>query len=779
MKDVFIKYNPYKLETEITVDGAPLAENSRLRELIKGDCEDDEESPRLQYWAEDLPGILLEDYNDRDFNVLFHGTRPDYEDLKEVFDEAQEEGTLTAKLEHKPAKETADKKEKIRKVFARIRSEGCPFDDLRTDPNIQKTFEEALSEDFEVCVVATMSAGKSTLINAMLGKKLMPSKQEACTAIITRIEDEERDGFRAEIYDKSGGPMETIENLTYEDMKRLNEDERVSEIRAFGRIPFVAEEEGTRKKEIKLIMIDTPGPNNARNPEHKKTQRKMLEKNSKTLVLYIMTGEFGTEDDNNLIDYIAKSMAVKGKQSKDRFIFVVNKLDGRKKEDGSTEETLERVRDYLREHGIAKPNLFPAAALPALNIRLQEDEACEMDEDDRDETETKIRKLNRKEELHFERFAALPPGVKGDIEDKLAETRKNWQGDENENPAEALIHSGVVSIEAAINQYVYKYAKTAKIKNIVDTFMTRIEELDCEIKTVLAIANSKKEGARIAEAIEQIKGKLDSGEEARKFKARIDDTVKKTIKKSKADAEDIVLKFQKKLKQRIDRDRGERLSRREAEAEAETLRAFAARLEPDFNEDMQELLQDGLQETANELLKEYRRKVAALTDEVVSDKGGFKLEPLKLVGAALSKNFSVKELVREEEVAVGERWVEPEKHWYNPFSWFRSGHYETIYKTEKYVDGEELAQRFFTPVQESLYKAQDSALAYAEKQSKIIAQRFDEEVAKVDGIIKEKLSAMEALTADREKAAKEAEEAKEDAKWLEDIKGQVESILEI
>ena len=38
---------------------------------------------------------------------------------------------------------------------------------------------------------------------------------------------------------------------------------------------------------------------------------------------------------------------------------------------------------------------------------------------------------------------------------------------------------------------------------------------------------------------------------------------------------------------------------------------------------------------------------------------------------------------------------------------------------------------------------------------------------------------MEALTADREKAAKEAEEAKEDAKWLEDIKGQVESILEI
>lgn len=159
MKDVFIKYNPYKLETEITVDGAPLAENSRLQELIR--------EARLQDWVEDLPDILLEDYNDRDFNVLFHGTRPDYEDLKEVFDEAQEEGTLTAKLEHKPAKETADKEGKIKEVFARIRSKDCPFADLREDPQIQDAFEKALSEDFEVCVVATMSAGKSTLINAI------------------------------------------------------------------------------------------------------------------------------------------------------------------------------------------------------------------------------------------------------------------------------------------------------------------------------------------------------------------------------------------------------------------------------------------------------------------------------------------------------------------------------------------------------------------------------------------------------------------------------------
>ena len=47
----------------------------------------------------------------------------------------------------------------------------------------------------------------------------------------------------------------------------------------------------------------------------------------------------------------------------------------------------------------------------------------------------------------------------------LSEARAN--GDANE---EALIHTGIVPIEMAIRMYVQKYAKTAKIKNIVDTF---------------------------------------------------------------------------------------------------------------------------------------------------------------------------------------------------------------------------------------------------------------------------------------------------------------------
>lgn len=199
MKKVFIKYNPYNLETELTVDGKKLAQNSQIGERILP-------GSRLQEWIEDLPKILIDEYNDTDFDIVFHGTLLDFEDLTEVFTQAFERGELTAQLDRIPAKETSDKEALIDEVFKEIQ-EG-PVDELR-DEEITNAFQHAKSSDFEVCVVATMSAGKSTLINAMLRARLMPSKQEACTAIITRIKDaEENDTWKAEVYSKDNNSLE-------------------------------------------------------------------------------------------------------------------------------------------------------------------------------------------------------------------------------------------------------------------------------------------------------------------------------------------------------------------------------------------------------------------------------------------------------------------------------------------------------------------------------------------------------------------------------------------
>ena len=763
MTKVFIKYNPYKLETELTVDGKKLAQNSQIGERILP-------GSRLQEWVEDLPQNLIDEYNDNDFDIVFHGTLLDFEDLTEAFTHASERGELTAKLDRIPAKETSDKELLIDEVFKEI--QGGPFDELR-DVEIISAFQHAKSSDFEVCVVATMSAGKSTLINSMLGTMLMPSKQEACTATITRIKDtDDADTWRAKVYNKDNCLIETHENLTYATMERLNSNENVSLIKATGNIPFVS------AGDVSLVLIDTPGPNNSRDPEHKKVQSEFLNKSSKSLVLYIMEGTFGSDDDNTLLQRVADNMKVGGKQSKDRFIFVVNKMDGRRKEDGDTAQTLDRIRAYLKGHGITNPNLFPAAALPALNIRLIQSGA-DVDEDTLEETKMKVRKLNRNESLHFEEYASLPASIRNDIKMRLADAKNNSDAE-----AEALIHTGVISIEAAIRQYVQKYAKTAKIRNIVDTFMHKLDEVGCFEKTKQELAKNHEDGERIVRQIEAISNKVDDVKAAQQFRNAVDDAVIKVSDDAKDIIDSIVQKYQAKIRQKIDELRGQELDMNEVMDEVGRLERYAKKLEPDFQAELDELIHENLVKTSNALLQEYKKKLASLTSEIDPNAlTGISIDPLKLMGGTVptADDFSVTKLVQSKEVENGKEWVEnTNKKWYKPWTWFQEkGYYRIKYKTVKYVSAADLAQEFFAPIKENVVNNGESAQRHAIRQSNRIADSFNKEFERLDDVLKQKLSELESYATDKTQAEERIKETEKRLAWLEVIKNRVASILEI
>ena len=438
MREIKIKYNPYRLETTILIDGVPPKQNSRLNVADR----------RLQEWIEDLPEILREECSSRDFKVIFHGTILDFEDVEAMAWEAKKKN-INMKLEHIPAKEISEKESAIDEIFKEIQ-EG-PFDELK-QPDVIRSFNLAKSKDFEVNVVATMSAGKSTLINALLGQKLMPSKQEACTATITEVKDNDADHFTAKVYDSNGKLVQTHQNLSLEVMKSLNDNKEVSRIHIEGNIPFVTSED------VALVLVDTPGPNNSRDPEHKAATYRMLSESSKTVVLYVLNAtQLGVNDDYNLLKYVADSMKVGGKQSRDRFIFVVNKLDDFKKDDDSIEAAIKKTREYLHDNGIEDANIYPASALTALNIRTILSESDDDDDDEVYEAKGKVKKFNKNPEMHFENLAPLPPSARDEIQNRLARARE--KGDVNE---EALIHCGIIPIEMAVKTYVQKYAKTAE-----------------------------------------------------------------------------------------------------------------------------------------------------------------------------------------------------------------------------------------------------------------------------------------------------------------------------
>ena len=770
MKKVFIKYNPYKLVTEITVDGKRLAQNSKLAEKsIDGS--------RLQEWIEDLPRILIDEYNDKAFDISFHGTLPDYEDIYIVFSEAIKNGFLTAEIQRIPAKETSDKEILIDNVFKEILD--GPFDELR-DEEIHSAFQHAKSRDFEVCVVATMSAGKSTLINAMLGTKLMPSKQEACTAIITKIKDcsQSQVPFKAEVYDIDGNLKESHETLTYQIMDRLNSDKSVSLIKASGNIPFVTSDD------VSLVFIDTPGPNNARDRNHEKVQRQLLDKSSKALVLYVMTGEFGTDDDNSLLKRVAESMTVGGKQSKDRFIFVINKLDDRKKEDGDTSQTLDRIRAYLKIHGIVHPNIFPAAALPALNLRMIAN-LSDIDEDTKDETEIKVRKLNRNCELHFETYSALPPSIRGQINDQLKQTIAEWDNEhcKNENPNEALIHTGIPSVEAAIRQYVHKYAKTAKIKNIVDTFAHKLEGLGIAETTMLELVKNQTELEKIVQQIARIKEKIDNAKETQKYLSVIRESIKRIIDESNDIIEEILGKFQTQLISFTDNYCSREISPQDVKYEIARFTKFAKELELDLEKDLGELIHNKLVSVSITLFESYRSKLTALADEIQMDStDSIKIDPLMLMGLHLATDdFTINKLVKEKKVEDGEEWISnSSKAWYKPWTWFQEdGYSRKKYKTVTVIEGSDFLQEFSRPIQNNLNEKGASAMVYVQEQCDGIEKRFLIELNKLDNTLKEKLDQLKYCATNKEYVEELIKETEKKLLWLNSINARVESILDI
>ena len=766
MQEMLIRYNPYRLETMILVDNEVPPKRSKLHF----------EDRRLQEWIEELPEIVFDEYRTRKFKITFYGTVLDFEDVEFMKDKALKHG-FDIELEHIPAQEVTDKENCITEIFNEIQR--GPFDELK-QPDVINAFNAAKTSVFEVNVIATMSAGKSTLINALLRQKLMPAKQEACTATITEIKDNDGSFFSAEAYDDKGEFIVSYGNLSLANMEELNSNPRVSKICIEGDIPFVSSED------ISLVLVDTPGPNNSRNLAHKAATYRMISESSKTLVLYIINAtQLATNDDYRLLSHVADSMRVGGKQSRDRFIFVVNKLDEFRKGEDDIDSAIGKVRDYLKDNGIENPNIYPASALTALDIRtiLSENNA---DDDDTEfyEAMLKVRKFNRTPEMHFETKAPLSPSVKKQLELQLDEARISK--DEN---SEALIHCGIIPIELGIQTYVQKYAKTAKIRNIVDTFSKRLESAKSFEKTRQEIAEKQDKQREILSNITTIERKLASGEEAKKFEGRIaeinfDEEINDLTNR-------IVIAAQKKVTDRLT-SIDEHLGIKKAKKECERFIEFSENLQAEIQVKLEELVANHIVKNANALLDEYKAKIAELAQDV--DIGILSLDPFEIIGGFIDGipdvNMMIKEATKTErkKAVVGRHKEYKEifglRRWLNEtFGTNFNVDYEWVLEygmvDHDYIDGAILAQRFLAPIQERLYEYSNATIAYAKDQTENIKKEFTEKFEELNVVLAKKLEELKAFTEDNKNIEMKIKESKDKLEWLEKIQEKTMAILEI
>ncbi len=198
---------------------------------------------------------------------------------------------------------------------------------------------------FRILVTSTMSAGKSTFINALVGKYISRSQNMACTSKVHCILNKAyEDGYAYE-YDHDLVMTAGSEELLNDNEK--NESDYIVVGTRF---------DGTLAEQ-RIEIYDTPGVNFSGDASHKAMTNRLIKEFDYHIVVYIMNAtQLGTEDESVHLDYIRKTVG------QIPILFVINKADVFDMEDEDISSVFCGLREYLRNKGFTQPMVCPVSA---------------------------------------------------------------------------------------------------------------------------------------------------------------------------------------------------------------------------------------------------------------------------------------------------------------------------------------------------------------------------------------------------------------------------------
>ena len=197
-----------------------------------------------------------------------------------------------------------------------------------------------------ILFVANMSAGKSTLINALIGKVVNRSQNLACTAKVHCIINKTyEDGCIAE-YDHE--LKLNADHQTLMDDNTENTSMKIAVGTAFRHMqPYNS----------KVCFIDTPGVDSSMDTKHENITKTVIEDDAYDKLVYVMNAcNLGTTADNSFISYIATHVHNKP------IIFVVNQLDQFIDGEDSVSASMEKVKTDIEKHGFTNYKVCPVSA---------------------------------------------------------------------------------------------------------------------------------------------------------------------------------------------------------------------------------------------------------------------------------------------------------------------------------------------------------------------------------------------------------------------------------
>lgn len=277
-----------------------------------------------------------------------------------------------------------------------------------------------------IMITATMSAGKSTLINAIIGKNVLKTQNDSCTAKCYKIYEKAfEDNFVSSISDSISL------NTEQKDLMKLNDtNTKEIEMGTFMQLSF--------DSSSRFCIIDTPGVNSSLDHKHVSITHEALKKQKYDKLLYLINAEnIGSEDDLVHIRYVFDNL------QHNKVVFGLNKLDRFRKNEDSISESLDKIYNQLTSIGFKEPTIVPVSAFAG---QLFKKVLCglTLNDDENDECLMLLKKFS-KNEFDLSTYYKEPISWQGKVTNSIDKYTPL-------QVAECLRKSGLPSLEKLISR---------------------------------------------------------------------------------------------------------------------------------------------------------------------------------------------------------------------------------------------------------------------------------------------------------------------------------------
>lgn len=752
MNLIRVTHNPFTVDTVFQIKGHPPADSCKLtsyREL------------RLQQWIDVFFDELTHLFNgDNRFHVIFTGVESDFLDMREAAEDAVAKG-IEVELEWIKTVPTEDRLDQVRYLIREAGRHPKFNQFLQENNEAKKSIEEAFNRDFDVYVVATMSSGKSTLINAMLGRDLLPAANEATTATIARITDNDsmRDCFSAKRYDRDSLLVGQESDVDLECLVEWNKLPDTQLIDIEGDIVAIKE-----RKDVRLVITDTPGPNNSQDPEHRRTTMGYIQDSKRNpLILYVLNAtQLGTNDDQHLLGLVAENMRKGGKQSKDRFIFVVNKMDVFDPESGEdVSAALARVRQYLVNNGIQNPVIYPVSANLTRLIRKPHDKHTRRE---RNDFTTMADLFNEEPAMDMLQYMPITSRVHRSLAEK--------------NYSTLLLNSGLPAVEAMIDEYIDKYNLPHRLKRAYDALSYAIQTGMDEAELIQQLEQDELALEKLNEEIMVLQQKKEKGFDTAVYKDKLEREGKALPRETEQELIELEATMGPVIKKI-----GTGFSRKEVSvSSAETMVKAAEESINFYHQKLVNLYETVFVSSQDIISKDLNDEYQRYINEIFSDSEALTLpilDGIKKKISSISLNLDVTDDdIKEKHVVTGTRVVSISK-WWNPFSWGATREVDE-YGAEKYVNLEEIWDERITQIEAQFSHLVISARDEIDKSKDILIEQFIMFMThEFDAKFGELLESLEEKANDRQVREHAVAEAKELQDWINNFKAKLDETLAV